>query len=251
MGRGLGPAQGARARFSGLAGAEHDVLLRVQGASFPTSHLEVRYDHAARLVRVATYTSGTGWQNRAQWSRTFVAGDTLGAEVDSAGTVQAYHNATLVGSVSIASWTYATSGGYVGLTLADPGARADVMWAGALTPPAPPVKPGPKHWLTFTLRPRNSLPNCGGSGPDPELAMRDVTVYGSRDSLSWECMYRMSLRPWLAYDTLATGVVMPRDTVVTIPTFLGLDSTMVYRRATLRDCAGNESCPSGEVRVLW
>jgi glucose/arabinose dehydrogenase/PKD repeat protein len=97
---------------------EHDLLLKVQGQSWDTGHLEVRYDATQSRVLVSTYTPATGWR---LWSQsgtiTFAAGDRFGARALSDGSVTVFKNGVQVLSSSVAGWAYAGNGGRIGLTL--------------------------------------------------------------------------------------------------------------------------------------
>jgi hypothetical protein len=46
---------------------------------------------------------------------TFVNGDRFGARASANGQVKVYQNGTLLASRDVSSWTYAASGGYIGL----------------------------------------------------------------------------------------------------------------------------------------
>jgi hypothetical protein len=97
---------------------EHDLMLKVQGTSATAGYLEIRYDAVQRVMLVSTFTPGTGWR---LWATsptvTFVAGDQLGARTRASGAVEIYLNGGLFYSTSIAGWTYAASGGRIGLSL--------------------------------------------------------------------------------------------------------------------------------------
>ena len=101
------------------AGAtETDLMLKLQGGTYSGAHVEVRYDDNSKSVQVATWDPSTGWVNRgAAMPVSFQAGDQFGARAYSNGTVGVYRNAVLLGTVSLGSWTYATQGGRIGLTL--------------------------------------------------------------------------------------------------------------------------------------
>src|SRR5207302_1380460 len=61
--------------------------------------------------------SGDGWVQRGTIAGvTFAAGQRLGARALADGTVQVFRDATLLGTVSVAGWTYAASGGRIGLS---------------------------------------------------------------------------------------------------------------------------------------
>lgn len=100
-----------------LAGAEHDLLLKSQsGTTWMNGALEVWYDAAGRRVQVWTYSSAQGWVQRgADIPVTFVNGDQFGARARANGMVEVYRNGNLLGTRDASGWTYATSGGYIGL----------------------------------------------------------------------------------------------------------------------------------------
>ena len=78
----FGPEQEAYLTLTAITATspEHDLMLKVQGTTWSTGHIEVRYDNARRVVMVSTYTPSTGWKTIATSSTmTFVAGDRLGA----------------------------------------------------------------------------------------------------------------------------------------------------------------------------
>jgi hypothetical protein len=57
-----------------------------------------------------------GWVQRgANIPVTFAAGDRFGAKARADGFVEVYRNSTLLATVDVRGWTYATSGGYTGL----------------------------------------------------------------------------------------------------------------------------------------
>ena len=49
-------------------------MLKVQGLSWDTGHIEVRYDAGQAKVLVSTYAPTLGWQTRGTFPVTFVAG---------------------------------------------------------------------------------------------------------------------------------------------------------------------------------
>jgi PKD repeat protein len=116
----FGPDQEAYVTIAALTpGApEHDLMLKLQTASYNAAHVEVRYDDARSGVYVATYDGASGWIDRGlPIATTFASGDRLGARAWGNGNVEIYKNGVLLGTRSIAGWTYAASGGYIGMTL--------------------------------------------------------------------------------------------------------------------------------------
>ena len=97
---------------------EHDLMLKVQGTTYQSGHIEVRYDHVVRQLQVATYLSSSGWTKRgAAIPVTFVNGDRLGARARPNGTVEVYRNGTLLGTRDCGDWPFKALGGRIGLTL--------------------------------------------------------------------------------------------------------------------------------------
>jgi hypothetical protein len=67
-------------------------------------------------VQVWTYSAAQGWVQRgADIPVTFVNGDQFGVRVSASGQVRVYRNGTLLASRDISGWTYAASGGAIGL----------------------------------------------------------------------------------------------------------------------------------------
>jgi PKD repeat protein len=96
----------------------HSLMLKIQGNSVANAHLEVRYDDGQKKVFVATFTPGAGWEDRGSpITATFIAADRLGARAQPNGNVLVFKNGSQIGTVSIAGWQYAGSGGRIGLTL--------------------------------------------------------------------------------------------------------------------------------------
>ena len=99
------------------AGSEQDLLLKSQSkTSWNSGVIEVWYDAVNKRVQVWTYSSAQGWVQRGtNISVTFVNGDTFGARARANGTVDVYRNGTVIASRDASAWTYAASGGYIGL----------------------------------------------------------------------------------------------------------------------------------------
>ncbi|HYM79932.1 MAG TPA: PQQ-dependent sugar dehydrogenase [Candidatus Limnocylindria bacterium] len=137
--------QEAYVTITELAAGEpgHDLMLKVQGNSWSSAHVEVRYDDIQHHVGVHTYTPGSGWVQRGGYiPATFVSGDQLGARAHGNGLVEVFRNGFLIGSVSLGDWPFASAGGRIGLTLdGTSGARFDDFGGGTTvlivnTPPA-------------------------------------------------------------------------------------------------------------------
>jgi glucose/arabinose dehydrogenase len=119
-GSSFGPDQEAYVTLAAIAqGArEHDLVLKAQQARYDAAHIEVKYDDLYRRIQVATFDPAGGWVDRgAPVAVKFLAGDRFGARARSNATVQLYRNDVLIGTVSLGTWAYATSGGWIGMTI--------------------------------------------------------------------------------------------------------------------------------------
>ena len=96
---------------------EHNLMLKTQGTTWSTGHIEVCYKASSSSVSVNTFTPPSTWSHFGAISGvTFTPGDQFGARALSTGAVQVYKNGVLVGSVSVAGWAYAALGGRIGLS---------------------------------------------------------------------------------------------------------------------------------------
>ncbi len=132
-GASFGPEQEAFLTLSSIVAnaPEYDLMLKVQGTTYTSAHIEVRYDDAVKRVAVATYDAAAGgWVDRGAVPTTFVAGDRLGARAHANGTVDVFKNTTLLGTISTAGWAYNAQGGSLGLTLSAIGATFDDFGGG-------------------------------------------------------------------------------------------------------------------------
>jgi hypothetical protein len=104
-------------QIDAAAGNEHRLILKSQNSKNATSGLiSVQYDAAGQTVQVWTYHPTQGWvQHGTSIPVTFVNGDQFGARARPEGSVEVYRNGTLVGTWSITSWPFYSSGGYVGM----------------------------------------------------------------------------------------------------------------------------------------
>ncbi|NOT33501.1 MAG: PKD domain-containing protein [Candidatus Eisenbacteria bacterium] len=140
----FGPNQEAFIRFQAISTSapEQDLMLKVQGLSYTTGHIEVRYDAALHAVRVATYVLPGGWTQRASFPTTMAVGDVMGARAFANGVIQVIKNGAVLGQTSTGNWPFAANGGYLGLTIAGAqAARLDDFGGGNVvfstnTPPA-------------------------------------------------------------------------------------------------------------------
>ncbi len=100
-----------------VSGSEIDLVLKSQSNQYNNrGMLEVTYDPSNKLVKVQAYTPGSGWtQYGANIALSLANGDQFGATAGPDGSVKVYKNGTLIATRSVAGWTYAASGGYIGL----------------------------------------------------------------------------------------------------------------------------------------
>lgn len=96
---------------------EIDLLLKAQSSSeWDDGVLEVWYDVSNDRVQVWTFTTAQDWvQHGSDISASFSDGDRFGARATAEGIVEIYKNDTLLATRDVSSWTYANSGGYIGL----------------------------------------------------------------------------------------------------------------------------------------
>jgi glucose/arabinose dehydrogenase len=115
----FGADQEAYIRLTTLTSSspEHDLLLKIQGQTWDTGHIEVRYDATQSVVMVSTYTPGIGWLTRGTTGLTFSPGDVFGARARSNGSVEVFRNGFLVFTTSVSGWPYVANGGRIGLSL--------------------------------------------------------------------------------------------------------------------------------------
>ncbi len=97
---------------------ELDLMLKVQGTSWSSGHIEVRYEPTLSKVTISTYHPTQGWVTRGVLNNvSFGAGDRFGARALSGGTVEVFKSGISQGSVSVSGWPYVANGGRLGLTL--------------------------------------------------------------------------------------------------------------------------------------
>jgi PKD repeat protein len=115
--------------------AEQNLMLKVQGTSWNTGHIEVAYNAPQSRVTVNTYAPTQGWVGRGTINNvTFAAGDRFGARTDASGNVDVYKNSTKVGTLSAGNWPFVANGGRLGLTLSGAsGSRYDDFGGGTVT----------------------------------------------------------------------------------------------------------------------
>lgn len=119
-GASFGPDQEVYVTFDVLAAdaAEQSLLLKVQGLTWDSPQIEVRYDQNPGRVKVSTFTPGAGWELRGgPYPVEFQPGDRFGARAYGNGAVHAFRNGVLIGTAAAADWPYADAGGRLGMTL--------------------------------------------------------------------------------------------------------------------------------------
>ncbi len=115
---------------------EHNLMLKLQGLTWDTGHIEVRYDGSVGNVVVSTYAPTQGWVQRGgPFPATLQNGDVFGARALGNGLVLLFRNGVSIGSCSVAGWPFAALGGRVGLTLTSAaGTRIESYGGGAYNP---------------------------------------------------------------------------------------------------------------------
>jgi glucose/arabinose dehydrogenase/PKD repeat protein len=130
-----GPNQEAWVTLSALSTKcpEHDLLLKLQGTTDADAHVQVRYDHQKKRITVSTVAPGGAIQSRGTTAMTYAGGQRFGARAYSDGTVDVYRDAAVVATYSVAGWTYAGSGGRLGVELVrGSGSRLDDFGGGTV-----------------------------------------------------------------------------------------------------------------------
>jgi hypothetical protein len=96
---------------------EIDLVLKAQSnTTYVGGLIEVWYSPANNRVQVWTYAAAQGWVQRgADITATFAAGDRFGAQALANGQVRVYKNGVLLATRDASGWTYAASGGYIGV----------------------------------------------------------------------------------------------------------------------------------------
>jgi len=133
---------------------EHNLMLKVQGLTWDTGHIEVRYDGQAGNVKVTTYSPAQGWVQRGgPFPTTLQNGDVFGARALANGLVLVFRNGVAIGSCSVSGWTFAAQGGRVGLTLTSASATRIESYGGGNynpvvnTPPSANIQRADTTWV--------------------------------------------------------------------------------------------------------
>ena len=162
------------ARLSTIAPSsnEHSLMLKTQGSSWSSGHIEVNYRPAIHLVSVLTLNPPGSWVTHGTIPGvTLAPGDQFGARALADGTVQVYRNGTLLGAVSVAGWPFAAMGGRIGVSVYNsPGSRFDDFGGGSL-----PTTLGVSQSARISLSAGFPNPTVGGVAMSLELA-RDEDV---------------------------------------------------------------------------
>lgn len=91
------------------------ILKASHNSTSPASVIHVDYVSNG-TIEVTTYDSSSGFQMWDSASATVNPGDVLGAIAHASGVVDVYVNTTLVRSVDLSGWGYASGGGYIGIS---------------------------------------------------------------------------------------------------------------------------------------
>jgi hypothetical protein len=113
-------------------------MLKTQGTSWPTGHIEVSYKPATSQVIVYTLTPPQNWVTRATIGGvTFTPGDQFGARAYGNGAVKVFRNGEEIGSASVAGWEFSSGGGRIGVSyLNSSSTRFDDFGGGDFAGPA-------------------------------------------------------------------------------------------------------------------
>ena len=104
-------------QISALA-TEHDLNLKVQGPTWQSGLIEVRYDPSSNHVYLNTYDPLYSWRGWLTLSNVFMQdGDQFGARAYSNGTVDIYQNGARIGTGDVTQWPYYANGGRLGLEM--------------------------------------------------------------------------------------------------------------------------------------
>jgi hypothetical protein len=118
----FGTNQEVFTRIAAVGGASQEInlMLKTQGTTWRSGHIEVGYSAASSLVYVYTLSPPEIWtQYGAFPGVTFAVGDQFGARALSDGTVQVYKNGAQIGTASVGAWPQSGQGGRIGLSVAN------------------------------------------------------------------------------------------------------------------------------------
>jgi glucose/arabinose dehydrogenase len=97
----------------------HSLMLKIQGDTYTTGHIQVRYKLPDETIYVTTLAPGQGWVGQGWINVKLEPGDQLGARAYSNGLLQVYRNGYSIGLVDCSEWPFNASGGRIGLVLQD------------------------------------------------------------------------------------------------------------------------------------
>ncbi len=141
----FGPNQEAFVTIAASSSStEQNLMLKTQGATWSTGHVEVSYSAPNSRVNVNTLTLPSTWNNWGQINGvSFAVGDQFGARATSDGTVRVYKNGVQMGAVSVSGWPYASMGGRIGLSCANAASARYDDFGGGTAPAAALSSEGP------------------------------------------------------------------------------------------------------------
>ena len=159
------------------AGApEHNLMLKTQGTTHSSGHIEVSYNVPSSQVVIYTFTPPGTWTTAAILSGvSFTASDRFGARAFVDGTVQVFRNNSLLGTASVANWTFAALGGQIGVSHAGAAtARFDNFGGGNVPAPGSVLAaPDPLAFIDVpgAIALSSAFPNPSSRGVSLSLAL--------------------------------------------------------------------------------
>jgi len=277
QGASFGPEQEVFVTLSTIdsAATEHDLLLKSQsGSTWSNGVLEVIYDAVGQRVQVWTYSSAQNWVQRgADIPVTFVNGDQFGARAKANGMVEVYRNGTLLGSRDASGWTYATSGGYLGLWFVNAGnAVLDDFGGGTVvagqtfTPTNTPVPPTATNTATFTSTSTPTFtPTATSTATPTSIFTSTSTPTATQTSLftptatstaTPTATFTSTSTPTATFTPTSTGATITvGETSVLSMNYSGLGNRLVAQQVTLSQSATIQSLSyyvgtaSGQLRL--
>jgi hypothetical protein len=98
---------------------EMQLTLKAQNPSTSCLSISVLYSPSTGMVHVFTCRNGPNgddWIDHGKKQLTYLPGDRLGGRARANGQVEVYKNDELVAEYSVASWEFASQGGYIGIS---------------------------------------------------------------------------------------------------------------------------------------